>query len=106
MSPFSKETEPSVPLFFSLEKNLLAVGVEAAVVAEVFSDTTALVSLATVGSVGSAVGPAGATGTGCTSVDMVVAPQSKEDKGHTKLLRTREHVQLGYSAITHPQYRA
>lgn len=61
---------------------MLAIGVEAAVVAVGFSVTTVLVSLTTAGSVGSAVGPTGATGTGCTSVDMVGAPQSKEEKRH------------------------
>lgn len=79
-----KETKLSVPLFFSLEKNLLAVGVEAAVVAVGFSVTTVLVSLTTAGSVGSAVGPTGATGTGCTSVDMVGAPQGKEKRKKKK----------------------
>lgn len=101
-----QKKQKNVPLFFSLEKNLLVVGVEAAVVAVGFSVTVALVSLATAGSVGSAVGPAGATGTGtgCTSVDMVGAPQGKEEKGHRRLLKTREHVQLGYSATIHPQH--
>lgn len=80
LDEISKETNPSVPLFFSLEKNLLAVGVEEWVVAVGFSVTTVLVSLGTAGSVGSVVGPAEATGTGCTSVDMVGALQGKEEK--------------------------
>lgn len=99
----SNETEINIPFFFSLEKNLLGVGVEAAVVAVGFSVTVALVSVTTAGSVGSAVGPAGATSTGCTSVDMVEHLKATKKKD-TKLLKTREHVQLGYSATTHPQH--
>lgn len=59
---------------------MLAVGVEAAVVAVGFSVTDALVSLAAAGSVGSAVGPAETTGAGCTSVDMVGPPPGKGRK--------------------------
>lgn len=81
---------------------MLAVGVEAAVVAVGFSVTTVLVSLTTAGSVGSAVGPTGATGTGCTSVDMVGAPQGKEKikkkKKSTRLLKTKEHMQLNHTS--------
>lgn len=82
------------------------VGVETAVVAGGFSVTTALVSVATAGSAGSAVGPAAATGIGCTSVDMVEALWGTKKKGHTRLLKTREHVQLDCSETTHPQHWA
>lgn len=75
---------PSAPLFFSLEKNLLAVGVEVAVVAVGFAVTAVLVSLGTAGGASSAVGPAEAIDTGCTSVDMVGTLQGKEEKGTQK----------------------